>query len=444
MSLVTPRKGYKSIPWLFGKEIEIPQEWEVKKLKTFVTIQSGEYFQFNEFSEKGVPVLKIDNVMHGKVEWETKTFLDKKYLNSHKEIVLNQGDIVLALNRPITHNQVKVAQLTIKDSPSILYQRVGRFLFKNKHINKDFFYVFLNSPFFKKLLSGILIGSDQPYVRTTELLTKHIPLPPLPEQQKIATILSNVDNLIETTEQVITHSKKVKTGLMQKLLTRGIGHTKFKKVNFGGQIKISIPEEWIVSTLESISKNGTQNGLAISTSDYGVGIPIVGMTKFYASEILSNNNMKEVIINEKTKKLFSLKSFDLLFGRRSMDGKPTGEAGKCIIVSDIFTPIIFESSVIRMSIKHEHNPFFIYHLFKSGLGKRIRVRIIRVSAVSGISSGDLKKLKIPLPPKSEQDRIVNILSNIDSKIESQEQYKEKLERLKKSLMQKLLTGEVRV
>ena len=75
-------------------------------------------------------------------------------------------------------------------------------------------------------------------------------LPTLPEQQKIANILSNVDNLIESTEKVITHSKKVKTGLMQKLLTRGIGHVKFKKVPWLFGKEIEIPEEWKITTLK--------------------------------------------------------------------------------------------------------------------------------------------------------------------------------------------------
>ena len=57
---------------------------------------------------------------------------------------------------------------------------------------------------------------------------------------------------------------------------------------------------------------------------------------------------------------------------------------------------------------------------------------------------DIPNWKMPLPPLSEQQKIASILSNIDSKIALQEQYKEKLEKLKKSLMQKLLTGEVRV
>ena len=59
----------------------------------------------------------------------------------------------------------------------------------------------------------------------------HIPIPPLKEQQKIASILSKVDELIQKTEQIIEQTQRLKKGLMQRLLTKGIGHTKFKKTN---------------------------------------------------------------------------------------------------------------------------------------------------------------------------------------------------------------------
>ncbi len=63
-SLKKPKKGYKKVKGLFGRYEEIPEEWEIDSLSSFVIIQSGEYFQYNEFVNKGVPVLKIDNVMH--------------------------------------------------------------------------------------------------------------------------------------------------------------------------------------------------------------------------------------------------------------------------------------------------------------------------------------------------------------------------------------------
>ena len=436
-----PRNGYKLVNWYFGKEIEIPEEWEKVKLSE-ECVGKAEYGAGISALEKNQRLPRYIRITDLNDDGSLRDSEWKSISNDDaSDYLLNEGDVLFARTGATVGKTYRYRKI---DGKCAFAGYLIRFKPDNKNLDSEFLFYLTHSKIYWIWLLSIQTWGVQPNVNAEQYSNMPILLPPFPEQQKIASILSNVDNLIQNTDKTIQQTKRLKKGLMQKILTKGIGHTKFKKANFGGQIKIEIPESWDISTLETISENGTQNGLAISTSDYGSGVPIVGMTKFYASEILTNDCMKEVMISEKNKELFSLKSFDLLFGRRSMDGQPTGEAGKCIIVSEIKSPIIFESSVIRMSIKNEHNPFFIYQFFKSGLGKRIRIRIIRVSAVSGISSGDLKKIKIPLPSKTEQDCIVSILSNVDSKIQSQEQYKEKLERLKKSLMQKLLTGQVRV
>ncbi len=189
------------------------------KFGDFLEIQSGEYFTYREFSVKGIPVLKIDNVMHGKVSWETKTYLPKKYLNSHKHLVLSENDIVLALNRPITHNRLKIAKINKNDSPSILYQRVGRFVFLDPELDKEFFFAFSNTNNFKKLIFRILVGSDQPYVKTTELLRQKIRLPEISEQRKFAKVFLNFNSQIEQLESKKSSLESLKKGLLHKLLT---------------------------------------------------------------------------------------------------------------------------------------------------------------------------------------------------------------------------------
>jgi type I restriction enzyme, S subunit len=72
-------------------------------------------------------------------------------------------------------------------------------------------------------------------------------VPPLPEQQKIAAILSSVDDAIAATRKAIEQTKRVKQGLLQTLLTRGIGHTRFKKTEIG-----EIPEEWAVVAFKEL------------------------------------------------------------------------------------------------------------------------------------------------------------------------------------------------
>ena len=152
---------------------------------------SGQYFKFEEFCEDGARCLKIDNVGYGEIVWKTTTFLPEDYLRKFSKLVLKEGDIVLALNRPIINDKMKVGMLKEADEPSILYQRVGKIILKgHSRIDKLFLYLTFNGELFKQKLSQSLIGTDQPYIRTPVLLRMKTPLPPIPEQQKIAELLS--------------------------------------------------------------------------------------------------------------------------------------------------------------------------------------------------------------------------------------------------------------
>lgn len=210
----------------------------------------------------------------------------------------------------------------------------------------------------------------------------------------------------------------------------------YKLVNWYFKKKLEIPEDWEIISLEKLSKDGTQNGHAISVNDYGKGTPIVGMTDLFANDILDPSNLKEVKISEKKTELFSLKSNDLIFARRSLNVEGSG---RCVIIPTINRPIIFESSVIRMTVNDDVNPKYVYYLLNSHMGKRIMRRIVQVVAVSGITGSDLKKIEIQIPKKlQEQQKIASILSNVDSLIQQTQKEIEQTQRLKKVSMQKLL------
>ncbi len=89
----------------------------------------------------------------------------------------------------------------------------------------------------------------QPSLSLKQVRDFEIPLPPLPEQQKIAKILTSVDEVIETTETQINKLKDLKKGMMDELLTKGIGHTEFKDSAVG-----RIPVGWEVSSLGQVGK----------------------------------------------------------------------------------------------------------------------------------------------------------------------------------------------
>ena len=95
--------------------------------------------------------------------------------------------------------------------------------------------------------SLLVAGSTVKGVSVAEIKKLSMTRPPLPEQKKIAAILSSVDQAINATQAVIDQTRKVKEGLLQDLLTRGIGHTRFKQTEVG-----EIPEGWEISTLGAV------------------------------------------------------------------------------------------------------------------------------------------------------------------------------------------------
>ena len=122
-----------------------------------------------------------------------------------------------------------------------------------------------------------------------------------------------------------------------------------------------------------------------------------------------------------------------------------GDIGRIGYIKNLPEPATVNSHVVPVRVTDKIiNPEFLYWFFKSKPFQTYCKAFTSGTTIPLFTQKDLRNCMIPIPKKEEQDKIATILSNVDSKITSQEQYKEKLEKLKKSLMQKLLTGEVRV
>ena len=422
MSLVTPRKGYKSVPWLFGKEIEIPQEWEVKKINELAKVNSEQIN--NDFKYDEIEYVDISSIEQFQI-----TKLDKYSTSerpSRAQRIIKNKDIIISTVRPY----MKSFSLVHLNKPNLICS-TGFTVVQSK-INSDtnFLFNYFKSYLFESNYFRKMEGMAYPAITSSVVSNSLILIPnDKKEREKIATILSNVDNLIESTGQVIETSKRVKTGLMQKLLTRGIGHTKFKKVPWLFGKEIEIPQEWEIKKLKESCT--VRQGLQIPISDR---FTEDGKNRFQYITVkaIHSNKFNEYVENPSERVICTTE--DILFTR-------TGNTGE--IITDI-------KGVF-------HNNFFLVDFDKRQLFKEFLIISLKQHKIQGmikslagtttipdLNHGDFFRLQIIIPPLPEQQKIATILSNIDSKITSQEQYKEKLEKLKKSLMQKLLTGEVRV
>ncbi|MCA1321975.1 restriction endonuclease subunit S [Bacillus tianshenii] len=197
---------------------EIPAEWECVQLKDILEVQGGYAFKSKDSVQEGIRWIKIANVGMGKISWKEKSYLPTNFEEEYSDYVLKSNDIVMAMTRPVLRNETKISRIERSDTPSLLNQRVCRFIFSNK-INNSFFYHFARTISFAYSIQDQILGTDPPNISANQIKSIYVPLPPLPEQQKIADILSSVDGQLEGYNTKKEKLELLKKGLMQQLLT---------------------------------------------------------------------------------------------------------------------------------------------------------------------------------------------------------------------------------
>jgi type I restriction enzyme S subunit len=158
-----------------------------------------------------------------------------------------------------------------------------------------------------------------------------------------------------------------------------------------------------------------RNGVYKPKEFHGRGCKIVNMGELFAYSRLFNVPMRRVELSEKEKEKSLLKEGDLLFARRSLVAEG---AGKCSIVKELSEPTTFESSIIRARPDPtKASSDYLYYFFNSEVGRRTLGTILRQVAVSGITGTDLANLRLSLPSVATQQRIAELVSDLDDKIE---------------------------
>jgi len=260
--------------------------------------------------------------------------------------------------------------------------------------------------------------------------------PSLPEQKKIAAILTSVDEAIEKQEAQIAKLQNLKKAMMQELLTKGIGHTEFKDSPVG-----RIPVGWEVKTLGKM-------GFDISDGNYSSKYPKSSDFLSQGVPFIRANNIKRLSVVWDDMRFISpeqhsdlkkghLKEGDLLITTR-------GELGKVALVPTYFIGANINAQLVRINtVKHMNNRFLLNFLTTEIAAEAIGA-LETGTALKQLPVGKLRQLCLPIPPISEQNKITSILTSVDDNIESKLKKLAHTKSLKKALIQDLLTGKVRV
>lgn len=356
--------------------------------------------------EDGLPIATVENMLNSRFDIASCRrisridFEDLKRNNCQPQV----GDVLFSkdgtIGKTFVYNQ---------NTEVVLLSSIAIIRTKNEQLDPEYCSLFLESPTFFTQLETKKSGLALKRVVLGDIKKIKVPLPSLIEQKKIAEILTSVDKVIELTELEIEKLKNLKKGMMQDLLTKGIGHTKFKDSPIG-----KIPESWKFVSLKECLKVSSGSGL--SQKDM-----IDGPYKVYGGNG----------VNGKHNEMTEARS-------RLIIGRVGAHCGN-VHITEPNSWITDNALIVTLLNSSDHN-FWYHKLSYLGLNN-----LAYTGAQPVITGGIIYPLKVAVPSDVNEEKAISIrLASVDKVIKSKEEKLNKSKIMKKGLMQDLLTGKVRV
>ena len=403
----------------------IPSEWECGRLGDLTTrVGSGITPSGGErvYVTEGRPFLRSQNVGWGALDLADLTFITDEIHASFAASEIEQGDVLLNITGA-SIGRSAVADITV--ARGNVNQHVCEIRTDPKKLDPHFLNSYLLSAAGQKQIDSFQAGGNRQGLNYGQIRSFLIPRPPLSEQRAIAEALSDVDGLLAALESLIAKKRAVKQAAMQQLLTG-----KSRLPGFSGKW-----ETKRLGDLGSFSK-----GRGIKREDVSdTGLPCIRYGELYT-------RYKDYILNPVSRipsavalEALPIKKGDLLFAG---SGETAEEIGICAAYLGE-EPAYAGGDVIILTPSGQ-NSIYLGHLMNHPTVAIQKARMGQGDAVVHISASNLAQVSIELPPLTEQTAIANILSDMDAEIAALERRWDKTRAVKRSMMQQLLTGRVRL
>ncbi|WEN69396.1 restriction endonuclease subunit S [Staphylococcus sp. NRL 16/872] len=397
-------------------ELRFPEfkgEWEEKILSQLLEIKSGKVYKETEYTKEGIQLVQGESIDHHKIK-KIKTFLPDEYLNNTKNVVLEEGDIVLALNRPIIKDKLKIAKIPKQVAPSILYQRAGKIIYDK---SKPDFYLNLFDKHIKDFVMKESIGSDQPFIRTTQLKRKKIFVPGTEmEITKLNNFFSKLDRQIELEEEKLELLEQQKRGYMQKIFSQDL---RFKDENGNEYPK------WVTQKIKELGNVYTGNTPSKKQSTYWNSNNYIWVTPTDINNKKDLKNSEYMLSDEGFKKARQLPKNTLLITCIASIGKNAilREEGSCNQQINALVP------------NSDKDVDFLYYAFEK-VSKYMK-RIAGKTATQIVNKSTFENISIEVPIFEEQLKAGRFLNSFDKLIEKQVSKIELLKQRKQGFLQKM-------
>jgi type I restriction enzyme S subunit len=409
---------------------ELPEEWEVVRLEDVARVFSGSSApQGREYFENGIfPFVRVQDLAHyGQTRCLTEVTdkVNERAVQEHHLVLARKGTILF----PKSGAALEKNHRAILGVDAYIVSHLAAVEANPEKVDNEFLFWWLCCID----MASLNPNPGYPSIRLEEIKNLTIPLPPLEEQKRIAGVLRLVDRVAEETRRIVSIYERAKRFALKRLLTRGIGHTRFKQTEIG-----ELPEEWEVVRLEDVARVFSGSSAPQGREYFENGIfPFVrvqDLAHYGQTRCLTEVTDK---VNER-----AVQEHHLVLARKGTILFPKSGAAleknhRAILGVDAY--IVSHLAAVEANPEKVDNEFLFWWLCcidMASLNPNPGYPSIRLE--------EIKNLTIPLPPLEEQKQIAEMLGTIDAAIENERRYLGVLEKCKRWLLDNLLTGRIRL
>lgn len=428
--ILVEARDWARLPESFQQEImkkyvvlrETVSEWNEVELGNYIEIATGYPFKSCDYTESddGIKLVRGDNVIQGGLRWNGVKKWPRDKTDGLIDYELKVGDVVLAMDRPWIEAGLKYAEIGKNDIPALLVQRVARLRGKKKLHTRFLKYIIGSKSFTNHILS-VQTGTAIPHISSTQIKEFTFPLPPLPEQKAIASVLSSLDDKIDLLHR-------------QNKTLEAMAETLFRQW-FIEPCRDGLPDGWREVCLNDIVE--IKSGFAFKSeifttfSKYRL-ITIKAVQDGYLD--LKNSDGIEAIPSRMPSYCFLCEK-DILLSL-------TGNVGRCCIVDANY--LLLNQRVAKIHPQLENDRAFSYLFFRMQDTRRQLEEMAKGTAQANLSPIETGNIPIMIPQRTVMDDFSKMATPIFEKIMQNKKKIHTLEKLRDNLLPKLMSGEVRV
>lgn len=403
----------------------VPEGWLIKTIGEVADVKGGKRIpKGHQLTDEntGYPYIRVTDMIDGGVDMTSIKYVPADVAPKIARYRISKEDIFITVAGTLG----LVGEVPVELDGANLTENADKLT--NIKCNKRFLLEVLRSPIIQKPIDEEKTQNAQPKLALRRIKEFAIPYPPLPEQKKIAQILSTWDKAITTTEQLLHNSQQQKKSLMQQLLTGKKRLLNKSGVRFSG--------EWKFQSISQISKR-------IQRKSDGEDHPILTISSL-SGFVRQDERYSRYMAGESVKNYILLKKGEFAYNKGN---SKTYEFG-CIFDLDSYksglVPHVYVCFKLHQGLSHRYFKYlFEADYLKPQLGALVNTGV-RNNGLLNIKPAEFMNTKVPVPCLDEQEQIADVLHASSETINKLQLKLDALKQEKKALMQQLLTGKRRV